>query len=388
MGGLSPVNKDVIETVIMNENHWNLNQQIIDICKPLVDIIGNVESRDANLADCMVELIDAYRNVLNLHIQDTYDVEFYNHAVGVLMKEFHSINSPLHWFALFLHPLCRNLAISSATHSRTIEDAMRIGLDLANRFGWKEDVAHELVKNIRAYVDGGGPFKGGAPDGLGWWEDLPVKASEYPLKSMGIRILSIVPHAGEVERLFSNLGHIQGVRRCNLTVPHMQTLGTLRNYYQGLADEKKKESGQPTRRRHAHMHTREGGGVNSQKVADLMKNWTFQSPLASGNEGGEDDIDMGGLEDITAEELEAELDRLQLGTSDPQGATQQQVRPLPGKTPPPTAELHEVYNLKEIDTVRKGVAPQSVREEPTVHDRAERPGTWDPADILRGYHIF
>jgi len=388
VGGLSPVNKDVIEIVVLNREHWDLNQQIIDICKPLVNIIGNVESRDANLADCMIELLDAYRSVLKLPIQETYDVEFYNHAVRVLMKEFHSINSPLHWFALFLHPLCRNLAISSATHSRTIEDAMRIGLDLASRFGWKEDVARRLAKNIGSYAAGSSPFKGGTADGLDWWKELPVQASECPLKSMGIRILSIVPHAGEVERLFSSLGHIQGARRCNLTVSHMQTLGSLRNYYQGLVDSKNKESGKPTRRKHAHMHTREDGGIDSQKVVDLMKNWTLQSPLTSGNDGGDDDIEIGGLEDITAEELEAEFDRLRLRTSDPQDVTDEQVRPFPGETPPPTAKLHEMYNLEEIDTVQKGIAPQFVREEPTIHDQVERPGSWDPADILRGYQIF
>ena len=108
---------------------------------------------------------------------------------------------------------------------------------------------------------------------------------------MGIRILSIVPHAGEVECLFLNLGHVQGVRRCNLTVPHTQTLASLRNYYQGLVDNKK-ESGQSTRRKHAHMHIREDGGIDSQKVADLMQKWTFQS-LTPGNEGGEEDIEMG-----------------------------------------------------------------------------------------------
>ena len=72
---------------------------------------------------------------------------------------------------------------------------------------------------------------------------------------MGIRILSIVPHAGEVERLFLNLGHVQGVRRCNLTVPHMQTLASLRNYYQGLVDNKKERIRpvyQTKTRAHAH----------------------------------------------------------------------------------------------------------------------------------------
>ena len=47
--------------------------------------------------------------------------------------------------------------------------------------------------------------------------------------------------------------------RCNLTVLQVQTLGSLRYYYQGLVDKMEKESGQSTRRKRAHMHTREGG---------------------------------------------------------------------------------------------------------------------------------
>ena len=46
-----------------------------------------------------------------------------------------------------------------------------------------------------------------------------------------------------------------------------------------------------------------------------------------------------------------------------------------------------MYNLEEIDTVRKGIALQFVREEPTIYDQVERPGSCDPADILRGYQV-
>ncbi|KAF9778011.1 hypothetical protein BJ322DRAFT_1025371 [Thelephora terrestris] len=253
---------------------------------------------------------------------------------------------------------------------------MRIGLDLASRFGWKEDTARLLIRDINTYANGSSPFEGGTANGLDWWNKLPVKASDYPLKLMGMRILSIVPHAGEVERLFSNLGHIQGVRRCGLSVSHMQTLGSLRNYYQGVVDNKKKDSGQPTRRKHAHMHTRKGGGVDSQKVADLTRNWTFQSPLTPGNESVDEDTEMMGLEDTTVEELEAEFDRLQASDK----RSEQHVVPPPQTSS--TVQLHEVYNLEEIATIRKGITPQSVREEPTIHDRAEQPGSWDPANIL------
>ena len=55
--GLSLVMNDVINIVIRNANYWKLLQQLIKTCKPLVDAIGNLESRDVNLADCMLELI-------------------------------------------------------------------------------------------------------------------------------------------------------------------------------------------------------------------------------------------------------------------------------------------------------------------------------------------
>ena len=51
-------------------------------------------------------------------------------------------------------------------------------------------------------------------------------------------------------------------------------------------------------------------------------------------------------------------------------------------------KLHEVYNLDEIGVIKKGVAPQPAREEPTICGRIQQPGAWDPADILRDYQIF
>ena len=43
------------------------------------------------------------------------------------------------------------------------------------------------------------------------------------------------------------------------------------------------------------MHTREDGGIDARKAADLTKNWTFQSLLTPGNGSGKENIEMGGL---------------------------------------------------------------------------------------------
>ena len=84
------------------------------------------------------------------------------------------------------------------------------------------------------------------------------------------------------------------------------------------------------------MRAHKDGGIASQKVMDLMRNWTLQSPLTSRNEEDEDDTELGGFKDI-AEKLDAEFDRLQLNLSDPQD-TDQRVRPLPGQKCPPLGD--------------------------------------------------
>ncbi|KAJ6613697.1 hypothetical protein B0H10DRAFT_1692666, partial [Mycena sp. CBHHK59/15] len=52
-----------------------------------------------------------------------------------------------------------------------------------------------------------------------------------PLKTLAITLFSVVPHAVEVECLFSCLSGIQGVKHCNLTVSTFETLGKLCNNY-------------------------------------------------------------------------------------------------------------------------------------------------------------
>ncbi|KAF8998144.1 hypothetical protein BDQ17DRAFT_1428634 [Cyathus striatus] len=73
--GLSPIKRDVIESV-MELDHWQLNEEFICICKPLVDVIGDTKSRDATLADCMIQLIWAHHQINNLPDIEFKDKEF------------------------------------------------------------------------------------------------------------------------------------------------------------------------------------------------------------------------------------------------------------------------------------------------------------------------
>ncbi|KAF9488185.1 hypothetical protein BDN71DRAFT_1403619 [Pleurotus eryngii] len=54
-----------------------------------------------------------------------------------------------------------------------------------------------------------------------------MDANEHLLKKLGIILFSIVPHAVEVEWLFSQLGNIQSAKWCNLMVENFKKLGRL-----------------------------------------------------------------------------------------------------------------------------------------------------------------
>ncbi|KAG2073680.1 hypothetical protein BDR04DRAFT_1094698, partial [Suillus decipiens] len=89
--------------------------------------------------------------------------------------------------------------------------------------------------------------------------------------------LSAMKLAESYERLFSDLDGIQNVKRCNLTVRTFETLGKLRNNYSYHVHQRALAAGQPVRRKHAHIHTRNNGGIDTDLAMDLDTNfaWTL-----------------------------------------------------------------------------------------------------------------
>ncbi|KAG2356416.1 hypothetical protein BDR07DRAFT_1380799 [Suillus spraguei] len=196
---LSPVAPEVIKTVLYDPLYWPHLSQFIKTCKPIVDAMGNLESRDATLADCMLELIWCARQMMCLQLEDSKDINFWMHAKAVFNREFHAMNTDIHALALFLHPMCWKLAVSQAVKSRTFEQMCMATLDIAKQWCWDGDRAVKLVENLKQYYQCKGPFAGGQANGKDCWENLPISAKSYPLKTPAITLFSIVPHAADVK---------------------------------------------------------------------------------------------------------------------------------------------------------------------------------------------
>ena len=346
MRGLSPVNKDVIN-IVLDGDHWRQNDQLIRICKPLVDAIGNLESRDTTLADCMLELIAAERAITTIQLKPDDDPAFTQHAQNQVRRRFHEMNTTLHWFALFLHPLARALAISSAPHSRTLKHAYDFAFDVAERWNWSKDTVTKLIQDIGKYHRGEAPFAGGIADARAWWNGLPITHGQCPLKAMAVRIFSIVPHAAEIERLFSDLGGVQSPRRCRLSVPHMETLGILRNHYNGELS-----GGKTSHRKHAHMHTRDDAGIDVTKLTELTSQWALET-----GEPTSAVLDPPPPDEISPSEIEQAFS--DLGNVARAGG---------GDGLPESVGVEAVYAVDEMDRIRRGVAPPAAANDVAAHD--------------------
>jgi hypothetical protein len=270
---------------------------------------------------------------------------------------------------------CRKLAVSKATHSRKLGDAYRIALDIAKRWKWSKEMAKKLTSDLKAYHNGLAPFAGGKSDGKDWWTSLLVGISSHLLKALAIKIFSIVPHAAEVEHFFSSLGGFQTAKRSHLTIPHMQTFGTLRSDYVHQLHEVTIAAGKFMRRKHAHMHTpREGSGINVGRVDDLYKDVLWTPQLLTGY----DDADIEGPELITLEDIDAEFNRLD----------EQLASAADGDGLASTVPIDQVYDLSMLDAIRaRDAVPISIDDEIRVTTQSAAGDAWDPASLLHSLGV-
>ncbi|KAJ7211665.1 ribonuclease H-like domain-containing protein [Mycena pura] len=231
--GLSAVNPDVISIVRDNDDDfWPWLTRVIRIARPFVDSIAECEGRSVTLADCMLSLLGAAYQLskLDQNEDDTSAFRaFRKHAHAVVDKRFLTMATPLHRLALFLHPLCRKLAVLDAD-GYTLRDHKRTALQIAiNKWGWAEEEGRKLAADMDEYAACRDPFAGGTSDARLWWKRLNVAAKQHPIKPFTEAILGLVPHSAEIERLFSACSGIQSPKRNSLNVETFSKLAKVRS---------------------------------------------------------------------------------------------------------------------------------------------------------------
>ncbi|KAJ7218364.1 ribonuclease H-like domain-containing protein, partial [Mycena pura] len=236
---LSAINLDVVRIIQDSENtSWPMVKQGIHIAQPFVDAIAQCEGRAVTLADCMLNLLGAARQLLLLKDEQENDAAFKKHAYDVVDKRFRQMATPIHCLALFLNPLCRRFAVSCKCRCTLVVEAAGFRLrDLKttalgiakSKWNWSKLECQLLAKDIDEYAGCREPFSGGQKDAREWWKVLPVAPELHTLKPFALAILSIVPHAAEIERRFSSCNGIQSPKRNSLAVSTFSKLAKIRS---------------------------------------------------------------------------------------------------------------------------------------------------------------
>jgi hypothetical protein len=147
--GLPPVAPDVVTTVLCDELFWPRLKQLTRVIKPLVNAIGNFEAQDTSLADCMLEFIRCARAMIRIPSEPDDDVGFMIHARSVFNRRFHFMDTNIHSLALFLHPLCRKLAISQAANGRSFKLMAETAFGIAKQWKWMKERARRLGEDSK-----------------------------------------------------------------------------------------------------------------------------------------------------------------------------------------------------------------------------------------------
>lgn len=314
----------------------------------------------------MLEILRVAKAMSTLVPEAADDKDFFAHARAAFNQEFEEMNTDIHSLALFLHPLCKKLAVHASIKNRTFDGLCMTALGIAKKWNWTKQRATELVANLRLYFHGTLPFNGSHKDALTYWEGLTISADQYPLKTLAIILFRVVPHSADVERLFSNLGGIHGTKRCNLSVSTFEALGKLRSHYISKAKESRRLSGLPTRRKHAHMHTQSTPGINTETAIIVS-------------------------DDPVADELcEAVLDtsdgttELEQAFSSIEAALSEFGKEVDAAWRGGGIEAAKNYELAELESIEKGLLPAPLTKEVEIFAEGSGEGSaWNESDLLK-----
>ena len=142
----------------------------------------------------------------------------------------------------------------------------------------------------------------------------------------------------------------------------MEALGFLRNYYTSELTGSK-----TIHRKHAHMHTGDGAGIDTAKLTTLLDQWAFTS-------AEQDPDDIAGTEDVSLDELDAAYSSL----------ADRQFEPGSGDDLSEAVTIDAVYAVGELTRIRQGVAAPTPAVQAARHDNSGGGSRdWTPEGLLK-----
>jgi hypothetical protein len=212
----------------------------------------NLESAKSNLADCFIQLIKLVVSINKISTEKRM-IGFKNHCIKIINERWKSFDIKPYLLAYYLHPLYRgkhnlNKNLKIKKKNKLIFLYLGAGLksaiwsDIATYAG--ELFYHMSKKNhsndkVAFMIGQMANFKCGETyystkysssyiKPKTWWQ-MVDDPTDY-LKSLALKLFSIIPHSAACERSFSMLSFLYGKRRQCLSISTIEMIAKIRSY--------------------------------------------------------------------------------------------------------------------------------------------------------------
>ena len=224
------INKDVQHMI--TAKHFDENSHLVDVVKPISDIIGRLEQPKSNISDVLLEMFRISKLFKSLPADNKYK----NSALVAVSKRIKSFDDVTYFVGLYMSPNYRKLATSTKYPFATI--ARRI-FEIALQWEWRKTDVKLLKADLIKYEEYQEPFSTefnpSLNDLLAFWNGvshLGIGSSGLPAAPMlarfAIKILSIKPHAARIEALLPSLSLSKNDRQNRLGVNTLVDMGRIK----------------------------------------------------------------------------------------------------------------------------------------------------------------
>ena len=209
-----------------SSHHFVKNSDLVDIIKPIADVIGELEKSTTNLADIVLQF---------LKLQIAYDCiaartimrnPFVNDAILKLSRRYKQyFNEDIYVIALFLYPRHRDLAISRFHQFDTVKRSI---LCLVKEWGFSKSEAVSISQDLTKYKS----FQFLQPHLDAEPKDFWAHTQQFqdPTRLFARYVFLLKGHAAPVETLFSNLSYAKPKIRNRMTAKNFKTMAIVRKH--------------------------------------------------------------------------------------------------------------------------------------------------------------
>ncbi|GAQ90649.1 hypothetical protein KFL_006670070 [Klebsormidium nitens] len=219
------------KTIIQDRLLWPKLEALCNLLEPYSQVITAIQSRNATIADVARYFLYLGQQVKKVQANELLPLDFKNHCVLTFNKRFKEMDHPILHLALFLHPYYK-AAADQRSQFLTISTT---AVELWKNYGHSPAEVKQLMHEMVMYKAGEGPF--GlviAPETFDlrlWWQT--VRNKQYnTLAALALIIADIVPHAGDIERVFSMMGWMQNDKRNRLGTGTLELMAKVKVFHQ------------------------------------------------------------------------------------------------------------------------------------------------------------